>query len=142
MSLLNYLAGGMDSDHPFNLHRYPHHLQRFLDEVAPWNLHDRDIRHLRDWYERTRTPSNDVPDDDGIVLPVEENDDADEMMMKMVMMMMMMMAMKMKGKKKNDILTKKKNMMMKNQMMDNSWVVRCLVLRWLYRLQNLNTQVA
>jgi hypothetical protein len=78
MSLLNYLAGGRDSDRPFNLHRYPHHLQRFFDEVIPWNLHGRDIRHLRDWYERTRSPLNDVPDDDGIVLPVEDNDDADD----------------------------------------------------------------
>jgi hypothetical protein len=65
MTLLNYLASGREGGLPFNLPRYPHHFERLVEEVVPWNLHGRDIRHLRDWYERTRSPLNDVPDEDG-----------------------------------------------------------------------------
>ena len=47
-------------------------------------MHGRDIRHLRDWYERTRGPLNDIPAEEGIELPivgdgdVPDDDDHDD----------------------------------------------------------------
>jgi hypothetical protein len=70
MTLLNYLAGGRNTHIPFNLRSYPHHRERLIDQVMPWNLHDR-VGDLRVWYDRARHTMDDDEDED-------EDDDEDD----------------------------------------------------------------